>query len=277
MHEYDAALKLLLQASTGSILKQVSGLSVTRWLNAEMQQVQVSRADLVGATSDDQILHVELQSTNDPKMALRMAEYCLRIYRQFGRFPKQIVLYVGEAKLGMKDTLRGGDPSRPDFAFQYTLLDFRDLDGAVLLASDHVEENLLAILAQLRDQGDAIRQILARIASLEEPVRHVAFAQFLIISGLRRLGQTIKEEAQRMPILNDILDHDLLGPAILQGRQEGLQEGQQKIVRIILDKRLGVIPEWVEARLRILSAGELDAIAKRALDTESFEDLFPSV
>jgi hypothetical protein len=188
MHEYDAALKLLLQASTGSILQQVSGLSVARWLNAEMQQVQVSRADLVGATPDNEILHVELQSTNDPDMALRMAEYCLRIYRQFRKFPKQIVLYVGEPKLRMNKTLSGPDARKPDFAFAYTLLDFRELDGAVLLASSHIEDNLLAILARLQNQTAAIRQILARIANLEEPARRAAFSQFSDNLGIEAAG-----------------------------------------------------------------------------------------
>ena len=275
MHEYDAALKLLLQASTGSLLKQVTALSVARWLNVEMQQVQASRADLLGMTTENGILHLELQSTNDPDMPLRMAEYYLHIYRQFRKPPKQIVLYVGEAKLRMSAGLSG-----PDFAFQYTLLDFRDLDGAALLESSHIEDNLLAILARLQDQRAAVRQILRRIASLDETARRAAFAQFLIISGLRRLGQTIKEEAQKMPIMNDILDHDLLGPAILQGRQEGRQEGrkegQQELLRLQLERRFGRIPGWAEARLASLSATELDDVAIRVLDASSFEELFPA-
>jgi hypothetical protein len=240
-----------------------------------MQQVQASRADLLGMTTDNGILHLELQSTNDPDMALRMAEYYLHIYRQFRKPPKQIVLYVGEAKLRMSAALR-----EPNFAFQYTLLDFRDLDGAALLESSQIEDNLLAILARLQDQRAAVRQILARIASLDEPARHAAFAQFLIISGLRRLGQTIKEEAQKMPIMNDILDHDLLGPAILQGRQEGRQEGrkegQQELLRLQLERRFGRIPDWAEARLASLPAAELDDVAIRVLDASSFEELFPT-
>ena len=188
-----------------------------------MQQVQASRADLLGMTTDNGILHLELQSTNDPDMALRMAEYYLHIYRQFRKPPKQIVLYVGEAKLRMSAALR-----EPNFAFQYTLLDFRDLDGAALLESSQIEDNLLAILARLQDQRAAVRQILARIASLDEPARHAAFAQFLIISGLRRLGQTIKEEAQKMPIMNDILDHDCWGqPFCRAGRKAGKKDAKK--------------------------------------------------
>src|SRR5207302_5022616 len=50
-----------------------------------------------------------LQSGNDNTMPLRMAEYCLGMLRLFGKFPRQIVLYVGEAPLRMESELRGPD------------------------------------------------------------------------------------------------------------------------------------------------------------------------
>jgi Domain of unknown function (DUF4351) len=268
MHEYDIALKLLLQASAGSVLRQVTGgLNVARWLNVELPQVQTRRADLLGATIGDRLIHIELQSSHDADMALRMAEYALGIYRQFRKFPTQVVLYVGEPPLRMTASLTGPDATHPAFAFRYALFDFRDLNGTALLESIHIEDNILAILTRLQDRARAIRQILGRIANLKEPERHAALTQFLIISGLRRLGRAIQEEAKTMPILNSILDHDLLGPTLLQGRQE--------IVRLLLEKRFGLIPPWVEDRLASLSAPELDDVAVRLLDVAHLEDLFP--
>jgi hypothetical protein len=195
-----------------------------------------------------------------------MAEYSLRIYRQFKKFPKQIVLYVGERKLRMNSRLSG-----PDSEFQYTLIDARDLDGSVLLASKQIEDNLMAVLTRLDDRTGAIRKILGRIASLEQPARRDALAQFLVISGIRTLEETIKEEALKMPILNDIMDHKVLGPAIRQGRQEGRQD----VLRRQLKKRFGQIPDWVETRLTSLAANDLDDLAIRVLDASHLEDLFP--
>ena len=99
MHEYDTALKALLVGSANSVLEQIAGVRVARWLNVELPQVQQTRVDLLGESADDkrELLHVELQSTNDPQIGLRMAEYSLRVYRRFQRFPRQIVLYVGDA------------------------------------------------------------------------------------------------------------------------------------------------------------------------------------
>ena len=266
MQEYDAALKLLLQASTDSLMRQLTGVSVARWLNVETPQVLNSRVDLLGETADQALVHIELQSTNDPEMALRMAEYSLRIYRQFKRFPKQIVLYVGERKLRMNARLSG-----PDCAFGYTLVDVRELDGAALLASERMEDNFLAILTPLEDRRRAIRQILGRIAGLEEHTRQDALSHFLIISGVRALEETIREEAHNMPILYDIMDHKVFGPLIRQGRQEG----QQEMLRSQLEKRFGPVPSRVKERLAKMSGPELDELALNLLDASKLEELFP--
>ncbi len=65
-----------------------------------------------------------------------------------------------------------------------------------------------------------------------------------------------------MPILNGIFDHQVIGPAIRQGRQEGRQE----IVRLMLEKRFGALPPWAETRLMGLSVPELDDLAMHLLD-----------
>ena len=52
--------------------------------------------DLLGELQNGELVHIELQSTNEPQMPLRMAEYCLRVLRLFGKFPHQVLVYVGE-------------------------------------------------------------------------------------------------------------------------------------------------------------------------------------
>ncbi len=111
MQEYDVALKLLLQGSA-------SLTAAAKWLDVELPKVQNLQLDLLGETVDGGLVHVELQSGNDAAMPLRMAEYCLGIFRLFGRFPRQVVLYVGEPQLRMENELRG-----VDVLFWYGLID----------------------------------------------------------------------------------------------------------------------------------------------------------
>jgi len=159
----------------------------------------------------------------------------------------------------------------------------RELDSEPLLASLQIEDNVLAILTRLRDRRAAIRKILEKIASLKEPARRAALDRFLVISNLRRLAPAIEEEAQKMPILDDIMDHEVLGPAIRkgmrQGRKEGLRDGmqvgRQEILGQQLQKRFGAIPKRIKTRLTTLSVPELDELALRLLDVATLDELFP--
>jgi hypothetical protein len=124
MHEYDIALKVLLQSSANSLLRQLAGASIERWENTELPVVQSRRADLLGWTTEHKLIHIELQSSNSSEMAARMAEYALRIYPQTKKYPKQIVLYVGEPAMQMEAGIE-----QPGFSFRYELVDIRDLDA----------------------------------------------------------------------------------------------------------------------------------------------------
>lgn len=96
MHEYDVTLKLLLEGSAGLAMRELTDVDVARWLNVELPKLQHLRVDLLGETGERELVHIELQSSNDASMALRMAEYCFGVYRLFRRLPRQILLYVGE-------------------------------------------------------------------------------------------------------------------------------------------------------------------------------------
>ena len=288
MQEYDVALKLLLQGSAKLTIREVAGGDVEKWLDVELPKVQNLRLDLLGETGDGSLVHIELQSGNDANMPLRMAEYCLGVFRLFGRFPRQALLYVGEAPLRMACDLLGADLS-----FRYRVIDIRELDGDRLLESNEVGDNVIAILARLRDHREAVRKIVARIADLVPAEREAALSQLLILAGLRRLARTVEEEIQRMPVFIDILENEVLGPRIKkgieegrqegrqeglkeglkEGRQEGLKEGELKVLRRLIEKRFGAIPAWVEDRLAGRSTAELEDLSVRMLDAQSLEDL----
>jgi predicted transposase YdaD len=87
-----------------------------------------------------------------------------------------------------------------------------------------------------------------------------------------------------MPILNDIMDHQVLGPVFRQGMEEGRKEGEQKgeqktrerLLRRAIEKRFGTISAKVQARLAELSPEEWEVLFDRALVASSLEELFPS-
>ena len=268
MQDYDVALKLLLQGSASATMRELTGTAVAKWLDVELPKVQNLRLDLLGETVDGGLVHVELQSGNDAAMPLRMAEYCLGIFRLFGRFPRQIVLYVGEPQLRMENKLHG-----PDVSFQYRVVDIRALDGDRLLESEAVGDNIIAILARLRDHRGAVRKIVERIAGLAAPERETALAQLMILAGLRRLSRTVEQEARKMPIRVNLMENEVLGPMIQKGLDQARQEGELTILRRQIEKRFGALPGWAGEKLAALPASELEDLSERVLDAKSLEEL----
>ena len=287
MHEYDTVLKSLLQDSqNSSIFEQITGVKPERWLNVEFPEVRQTRVDLLVETAgpNSSLINLELQSTNDPSLPLRMAEYALRVYRIYQRFPRQYVLYVGEPELRITSELAGDD-----FLCRFTVKDVRMLDEEALLKSPFDSDAIIAILLRHADRRETIRRILARIAKLETGARESAYAKLLILAGLRKLEETIQTEVKQMPILNDIMDHKIIGPAIRQGLQQGLQQGLERgleqgrqegrqagelsMLRGLIRKRFGSLPPSIDERLSNLSVAELEAISIRLFDARTLTDL----
>jgi len=168
----------------------------------------------------------------------------------------------------------------PGVAFRYRALDIRELDGDRLIESDQIGDNVIAILARLRDHKEAVRRIVAKIAVLAGAERETALKQLVILSGLRSLVATaVEKEIQKVPIFIDIMEHALLGPpfkkGLAEGRQEGKREGELTILRRLIEKRFGAIPHWAEERLANRSTVELEDLSVRLLDAQNIEDLLP--
>jgi hypothetical protein len=271
MQEYDVALKVLLQSQATRTISALTGTAIAKWLDVELPKVQNLRLDLLGETVDEKLIHLELQSSNDSAMPLRMAEYCLGVFRLFGRFPRQVLLYVGEAPLRMATQLHGGGLS-----FEYQAVDIRDLDGDRLLESEEVGDNIIAILANVRDDKEAVRKIMVRFAGLAPSERATALEQLFIVAGLRRLEETVEQEARKMPVYIDILENKVLGREFKKGLQEGRQEGEVAILRRQIEKRFGSLPAWADERLAGASTEQLEGLATRVLDVPSLEELLGS-
>jgi predicted transposase YdaD len=179
----------------------------------------------------------------------------------------------------MRGTLEGHSLS-----FRHRVVDIRDLKAAPLLASDNVDENVIAVLMQLGDERADVRRILERVSQCEPGARERALKELGILAGLRGLGEIIKKETKTMPILDDIMDHDLLGPILrrgleqgrVEGRVEGRMEGEQTVVIRQIEKRFGSIPPWARQRVEAMPAPEVEETALRLLDARSLEELFGS-
>jgi predicted transposase YdaD len=274
MRNYDTILKEVIQELTEPAFRLVTQAEerVVRWNNVELQGAQTPRVDLLGETVTGGLIHIELQSTNETGMAYRMLEYALAIRRGYGQLPDQVLTYVGREPMRMPNRIQAAD-----LIYGYRLVDLSRVDGEPLIESPALKDNVIAILMRLGDPRTAVRRILRRIAASDRRTQERATEDLGMLSGLRKLGEIIHEEIAAMPILEDIMDHDLLGPKIREGiaigRQEGRQEGRLNVLQRLLERRFGPLSEAAVKRLESLSSDELEAAALRVLDAANIEEV----
>ena len=204
-----------------------------------------------------------------------MLEYAVAVYGEYGRRPEQLVLYTGEAAMRMPAALK-------EFGFEFRIVDIRDIDPEPLLASDSLAENVITIPMWRRDPQAGVRRLLERIVSASPEERGEALTEVFVLAGLRKLAPLVEEEAAKMPILNDIMDHEVLGPKLRAARAEGErtgekrgeEKGERKVLIRLLEKRFGRLPVWAADRLDGMSTEQMENASLRVLDAASLEEIF---
>jgi hypothetical protein len=259
--KYDTTLKALFRQSPPVALQQVAGEAITRWNPVELPEVQNLRTDLLGEARDGMLVQIEIQSDNDSGMPFRMLRYSVAITDLYKRVPQQVVLYVGSGPLKM--------PSAYEWEFgiaRYKLIDIRDLDGDALLASPSPSDNVLGILARLTERSRSVKILVEKLAKLA-PHESASYARaLLILAGLRPGLAAELEKAMTYQFDPAILENEVLGPIY--------REGERAVLRRLMARRFGPIPDWAETRLATLSSEEVDDISARILDAQSLEQLF---
>ncbi len=281
MGDYDITLKSLFYRNTRKLFEQLTGSAQARWLNTEFVSAKPTarQVDLLAETVGGELVHIEFQSVNDPNMPCRQMEYSVLIYRDQGRFPSQFVLYVGEAPMRMASRVEAN-------RFQYHLVDIRDLDGAGLLNSADVEDNILAVLTRGFDNRETLRTVLRRIVALDGEQRGQAIAQLTTLAKLRKLEITLKQEVETMPITIDIRAHAFYTEGFEEGRQSGMEEGRQSgmeegsrrqsrhFLQRMLEVQFGPLPDSANARLQVLSVDQMETLATRIFRCGTLEEVF---
>ena len=203
---------------------------------------------------------MEIQAQNDRDMDCRELDYLNVIYCTLRKPVHQVVLYVGEAKLNMKNEIK-----IPGLHFTYKIIDIRDIDCQELLESDDPADNVLAILCKTENADRTIKGILAKLSELPLEERRDYVLKLLTLSRLRNLTEAVKREVKKMPvtidITKDVLYLDGLEAGLLEGElrgeQKGLLEGQRKglleAIELGLELKYGFVGLELMNMVRILN------------------------
>jgi len=136
-------------------------------------------------------VHLEVQTTNDKDMTIRLLEHRAMLDRIYGHLVRQYVLYIGGSAMTMHDCI-----DEPDLHFAYKLIDFSTLPHEWFLSSVHIEEQLLAVLGDFggKEPIGVVKEVVSAIdrQPVDRGVKIKYFKQLRILAQLRKFTNTKK-------------------------------------------------------------------------------------
>jgi hypothetical protein len=261
--KYDLVVKDLFQRDHPSLLDQLArGVAVREFLNIELARIEERRADLVLLLADGTILHIEFQSCNDRNMAYREGFYCLLIGQKYRRPVRQVVLYMGQAKMKMEDHVAMGPTT-----FSYTLRDIREIDAPKLMASGRPGDLALAILAG--GGPERVPEIAKLTSRLKAAERKRVLSQIAILSGLRRLTGRMRMELKTMGASTDFGKNYFVQEFV----RDAIRDDRARIFRGLLETKFGRLPKWVDNRLEEATSVQIERWLKKIFVADTIEGI----
>ena len=199
----DITTKEAVLAITQDIALYILKLNISdiEFVDKELKRIEKREADIVALCKIDgveQILHLEIQNSNDKLMPRRMLRYYTDIKTQFAEYQvKQYVIYIGKPKLNMKDSIE-----EENLSYKYTLVDMHNIDCDELLKLDTPDALVLSILCDFKgkDELEILKYILKRLVELSADDEYKLSKYMLMLETLsdNRDLQTKLKEAEEM-------------------------------------------------------------------------------
>ncbi|HEY3742636.1 MAG TPA: hypothetical protein VGL53_22460 [Bryobacteraceae bacterium] len=261
MH-YDLLLKLIFQEAMPGLLRVLGLPPLVDYLSVEFPKRTKAQPDLVVRLADGRILHIELQSKNDPRMEWRCLEYWQVISEQWpGVELVQVVIYLGDSPLTMATGI-----SRGGMQYRFEVLNLRDIEATAFLESASDNERMLAVLCQSADPRATIAAILGSWKHLPAKELRQNIKNLFVLSQLRKRDTIVKEESTHVPVDLDIRDNALYKMAAI--------ETERSVLIRFLKLRFGPVPAPILATISNADIAAVDEWIDRTPTATTLEEIF---
>ncbi|HIP60577.1 MAG TPA: hypothetical protein EYH01_09140 [Campylobacterales bacterium] len=167
-------------------------------------------------------------------MPKRMLYHALLIENKHKEFPLQTVLYLGESENKTKNSIK-----TDKLEYSYEVKYIKDIDCEMLIESEDINDNILAILCSVKDINKLLKKLSKKLDSLSEKRKEDYIRKLLFLFRLRpNLYDTITKETKQelsMPFVTDKVKDPFYKEGIEKGKLEGKLEEQRAIAISLLD------------------------------------------
>ncbi len=214
-----------------------------------------------------QILHIEFQTEpqSNPPLALRMLDYWVRLYRQYGwqynYTIEQVVIFL---KPTNSDAVYVEQFAVGNTVHRYRVIRLWEQDPVPLMANPALLP--LAVLARTDSPTRLLTEVAARVDQIGSPQQKSEISAYTeILAGLK-----FDKDFIRRFLREELMQESVIYQEI---EQEARQKEAASLVLRLLARRVGQISPEVRSLIQQLPLAQLEDLGEAMLDFGSMQDL----
>ncbi len=285
---FDALLKRIMEDFSQDMFKALLGLEPLsiKLVEREFPRVQVSsrHVDFLARTrykmgiaqEREEIFHIEFQTNNDLSMPQRMLRYALDIYEREKEFPSQVVIYIGNEELKMKESFNE-IKSFSHLNYSFKIIDVSKISADTFLINNNPNIAILAVLGHFDDAETLVTKILKLLSNyygFSEKLR-ISISKLEIVCQLRGLTPLLYKKVNEMLGI-DITELESYKEGMKEGKKEGMKEGIITLGLSLLEKKFNLdSDELSQLKKQLLEISDiiiLQEILKSMLEQNNYNE-----
>jgi predicted transposase/invertase (TIGR01784 family) len=210
-------------------------------------------------------------------MPLRMMNYWLRLYWQYGVPVKQVLIWLKETE---NPAVFETEFKSESTQHKYKVLRLWEQDPQTFLQDRALLP--LAVLCKTKDKSQLLSQVAGKVASIEDTGQRQELAACTqVLAGLRFNKNLLKNFFREEIMQESVIYQDILQKGVAKGLQQGLEQGleqgkkqgQLAMIMKMLNRRLGTLDAEIIERIESLTTPELEELSVAFWDFSQVADL----
>ncbi|MCZ8222845.1 MAG: Rpn family recombination-promoting nuclease/putative transposase [Microcystis sp. LE19-84.1B] len=269
---YDNVCRILASLFSRDIATWLIGepITLTELEPTELLLDPIRVDSLIFLQSEDLILHIEFQTDPKEDIPFSMADYRLRIYRQFPRKRVyQVVIYL---RKNQSAAVKINTFELLELQHRYNVVRLWEVPSETFLDVSGLLP--FAVLSQTDNPAKILQQVARQIEKISDNIeRNNIAASTGIIAGLV-LNQSIIKRLLKEEIMKEsVIYQEILAKGITEGEILGFKKGEANLILKQINRRVGNIStDWVN-KIQELSLEQLEDLGEALLDFTSQSDL----
>ncbi len=265
---YDSTCKFIAANYSEDIAKWLIGKAIrlTEIKPSELSLEPIRADSVIFLGSDEIILHIEFQTKPSEEIPFRMLDYAVRLHRKYPNLDiHQVVIYLLESSSPL---VRQEELNLKNTYHKFNVIRLWETPTETLLETPGLYP--FAVLSQENNREQTLQKIGEKIETIDNlTTQSNIAASTAILAGLL-LDKTLIQRLLRNDLMKEsVIYQEIESTGIEKGRQ---QEGISLILRQ-LNRRIGVISEELEQKIRQLPLTTLEDLGEALLDFKTEDDL----